>query len=229
MNIVLVHGAGGTPTTWAGVAPLLIGAGHAVSMVTNPMTSLDDDVANTTAAIDAVDGDEPVLLVGHSYGGAVITNAGRHPRVRGLVYVAAFGPTEGESVQEIVERYDPAEVSKHMRRGPNGEWAPEHTAAYWDEIAWDLTDAQRAIFDDDTRPSANEIFSRPTGVPAWRTLPSWYLVAAQDKTLRPDTQRDMAVRMGAIVSEVPGSHFTPVVRPAQVTELINQAVSSLAF
>ena len=228
MNIVLVHGAGGTSTTWSGVAPRLIDAGHEVSLVTNPMTSLADDVANTVAAIDAVAGTDPVLLVGHSYGGAVITNAGRHRRVPGLVYVAAFGPAEGETVNGIVERYDPAEVSKHMRRGPNGEWKSEHTPAYWEEIGWDLTAAQRAVFDAGARASANEIFSQPTGVPAWQRLPSWYLVAAQDKTLRPDTQRDMATRMGATVTEVPGSHFTPLVRPVEVTAWINQAALFLA-
>jgi pimeloyl-ACP methyl ester carboxylesterase len=228
MNIVLVHGAGGTPTTWSGVAPLLIDAGHAVSMVTNPMTSLADDVANTIRYVDAVAGDEPVLLVGHSYGGAVITNAGRHPRVPGLVYIAAFAPEEGETVNGIVERYPPAGVSKHMVRGPNGEWKSAHTSAYWDEIAWDLTEAQRAVFDSDAKQSANEIFSQPTGAPAWKSKPSWYMVAAQDQTLRTDTQRDMAARMGATVIEVPGSHFTPVVRPVEVTAWINQAVLSLA-
>lgn len=245
MNIVLVHGAGGTPTTWSEVAPLLVAEGHRVSMVTNPMQSLTGDVANTTAAIERTrrrrwgassqaqghgeTGDEePVLLVGHSYGGAVITNAGRHPSVNGLVYIAAFGPEENESVQDIVGRYPPAEVSKHMRRGPNGEWASEHTPDYWAEIGWDLTEKQRVVFDSDSRPSENEIFREPTGVPAWRTLPSWYLVAAQDCTLRPDTQRDMATRMGAHAAEVPGSHFVPLVSPARVTALINQAVESLA-
>jgi pimeloyl-ACP methyl ester carboxylesterase len=148
--------------------------------------------------------------------------------VPGLVYIAAFAPEEGETVNGIVEGYPPAGVSKHMVRGPNGEWNSEHTPAYWDEIGWDLTEAQRAVFDADARQSANEIFSRPTGVPAWLTKPSWYMVAAQDQTLRTDTQRDMATRMGATVTEVPGSHFTPVVRPAEVTAWINQAVLNLA-
>ncbi len=101
-------------------------------------------------------------------------------------------------------------------------------AGYWDEIAWDLTEAQRELFDTDAKQSSNEIFSQATGEPAWKTRPSWYMVAAQDKTLRPDTQRDMASRMGAAVTEVPGSHFTPQVRPVEVTAWINQAVASLA-
>jgi pimeloyl-ACP methyl ester carboxylesterase len=225
MNVVLVHGAGGTPTTWSGVAPLLIAGGHDVTVVTNPMRSLRDDVANTTAAVDAFEG--AVLLVGHSYGGAVITNVGRHPRVRGLVYIAAFAPQEDESVQHIVNRYEPAEVSKYMRRGPNGEWASEHSPEYWAEIGWDVTAQQRAVFDAGSRQSDNEIFRQVSGVPAWRTRPSWYMVAAQDRTLRPEIQRDMATRMGATVVEVPGSHFTPLVRPARVADLIDRAVEAV--
>ncbi|MFY1636878.1 alpha/beta fold hydrolase [Solwaraspora sp. WMMB335] len=225
MDVVLVHGAGGTPTTWDGVAPLLRAAGHQVHLVTNPMHSLAGDVANTAAALDACAG--PVLLVGHSYGGAVITNVGRDERVAGLVYVAAFAPAAGESVQAIVERYPPAEVSKHMRRGPNGEWASEHTPEYWAEIGWDLTDAQRAVFDAGSRPSADAIFNQPTGEPAWRGKPTWYLVAAGDRTLRPRIQRDMAARAGAITSEVDGSHFTPLVRPRQVADLVERSAASL--
>jgi pimeloyl-ACP methyl ester carboxylesterase len=228
MNIVLVHGAGATSSTWSGVAPLLGAAGHQVTMVTNSMHSLVDDVANTVAWIDALNvADDSVLLVGHSYGGAVITNAGRHPQVCGLVYVAAFAPTEGESVEGIVARYEPAEVAKYLRQGPNGESLSVHTTEYWAEIGWDLSTEQRAVFEIDARASAYEIFSQPTGVPAWRLLPSWYMVAAQDRTLRPEAQRDMAARMGANVVEVPGSHFTPLVRPAEVTEMINKAAQSL--
>ena len=224
MKMVLVHGAGGTPTTWSGVIPRLLAAGHEVIAVTNPMRSLTDDIANTSAAIDAMG--TTVLLVGHSYGGAVITNVGREPSVRGLVYIAAFAPDEGETVNQIVERYPPAEVSKYMRRGPNGEWASEHTDSYWAEIGWDLTPAQRATWDAESRQSENAVFTEATGVPAWRTLPSWYLVAAQDRTLRPDIQRDMATRAGATVAEVPGSHFTPRVQPAEVAAFIERAVSA---
>jgi pimeloyl-ACP methyl ester carboxylesterase len=228
VRIVLVHGAGGTPTTWTEVAPLLTAAGHEVHTVTNPMRSLTGDVAHTAALVQALSGqpDSPVLLVGHSYGGAVITNVGREPSVSGLVYIAAFAPDEGETVNQIVERYPPAEVSKYMRRGPNGEWASEHTDSYWAEIGWDLTPAQRATWDAESRQSENAIFTEATGVPAWRTLPSWYLVAAQDRTLRPDIQRDMATRAGATVAEVPGSHFTPRVQPAEVAAFIERAVSA---
>jgi pimeloyl-ACP methyl ester carboxylesterase len=222
VQIVLVHGAGGTPATWDAVAPLLRERGHRVTAVTNPMASLDGDVVHTTAAI----GDGPVLLVGHSYGGAVITNVGRNPQVRGLVYVAAFAPDEGETVQQIVERYEPAPVSKHMRRGANGEWRSERTEAYWAEIGWDLTPEQRLASGSENRQADRRIFEQPTGVPAWRSLPSWYLVAEQDATLLPQIQRDMAARAEADTETVPGSHFTPLVHPDRVVALIERALAS---
>jgi pimeloyl-ACP methyl ester carboxylesterase len=222
VDIVLVHGAGGTPATWTEVVPLLTAAGHDVIAVTNPMTSMHDDVAHTASVVRELG--RPVLLVGHSYGGAVITNAGHEPNVTGLVYVAAFAPDEGESVNGIVERYPPAEVSKYMRRGPNGEWSSEHTDEYWNEIAWDVRPEQRPVWDAESRESAAAIFTDRTGVPAWKSKPSWYLIAAQDKTLPTVIQRDMAARMGAIINEVPGSHFTPRVHPAEVVAVIEKAL-----
>jgi len=223
MNIVLVHGAGGTPATWTEVVPLLTAAGHTVTALTNPMTSMRDDIAHTASVVRSIDG--PVLLVGHSYGGAVITNAGHEPNVTGLVYVAAFAPDEGESVNGIVERYPPAEVSKYMRRGPNGEWSSEHSEDYWNEIGWDVAPDQRAVWDNESRQSSPEIFTDRSGAPAWKVKPSWYLVAAQDKTLPTVIQRDMSARMGATVADVPGSHFTPRVHPAEVVAFIERALS----
>ncbi|NWJ69696.1 alpha/beta fold hydrolase [Pseudonocardia sp. ICBG1293] len=225
MRILLVHGAGGTPATWDAVLPELRRRGHAVSTVTNPMTSLTDDVAHTTAALDALEA--PVLLVGHSYGGAVITNVGRDPRVAGLVYVAAFAPDAGETVQQIVERYDPAPVSAHMQRGPDGEWRSERGAAYWAEIGWDLSPELRAGRIAENRVADRKIFEEPTGEPAWRTLPSWYQVADGDATLLPQIQRDMATRAGATTSSVPGSHFSPLVHADEVCALIDTAVAEL--
>jgi pimeloyl-ACP methyl ester carboxylesterase len=222
VDIVLVHGAGGTPATWTEVVPLLTAAGHDVVAVTNPMTSLHDDVAHTASVVRELG--RPVLLVGHSYGGAVITNAGHEPNVTGLVYVAAFAPDEGETVNGIVERYPPAEVSKYMRRGPNGEWESEHTDEYWAEIGFDVAVEQRAVWNAESRRSENAIFTDATGVPAWKSKPSWYLIAAQDKTLPTVIQRDMAARMGATIDEVPGSHFTPRVHPAAVVAVIEKAI-----
>ncbi|MGO4753245.1 alpha/beta hydrolase [Streptomyces sp. 2MCAF27] len=226
MDIVLVHGAGGRPTTWAAVEPLLTALGHRVFIVTNPLTSLEDDVAHTTAAVDETTG--PVLMAGHSYGGAVISNVGRHPRVKGLVYIAAFGPDEGETVNEIVERYEPAEISKYMRRGPNGEWKSEPSPEFWDEIGPDLSADQRAIVETEGRKSENLIFTQPTGIPAWRRLPSWYLVADDDRTLRRQAQLDMATRMKATVEHVPGSHYTTLVWPRRVADMIHTAALAVS-
>lgn len=224
MNIVLVHGAGGTPVTWTEVAPLLREAGHTVVAVTNPMTSLEDDVAHTRAAVRELGG--PVVLVGHSYGGAVITNAGHEPGVKALVYVAAFAPAEGETVNGIVERYEPAEVSRFMKRGPNGEWWSDHSEDYYREIAWDLQPHQRRAWDGESRQVDNRIYTQATGVPAYTVVPAFYLVAADDKTLRPEIQRDMATRAGMTTAEIEGSHFTPRVHPERVVAWIEQAVAS---
>ncbi len=229
VSVLLVHGAGGTPGTWAAVEPLLRSRGHRTLRVVNPLTSLADDVACTCRALERLaDDGRPVLAVGHSYGGAVITNAGRDPRVAGLVYVAAFAPRENESVQQIVNRYPPAEVSRYMRRGPSGEWKSERGAAYWAEIGWDLTPEQRAGVLSEHRESADAIFTGTTGEPAWRSRPSWYVVAAQDKTLPPAIQRDMAARAGAVTSELPGSHYTPWTRPEQVAAVILDAAARVA-
>jgi pimeloyl-ACP methyl ester carboxylesterase len=227
--VLLVHGAGGTPSTWSGVEPLLNQRGHRTLRVVNPLTSLADDIACTTSALDQLD--QPggrVLAVGHSYGGAVITNVGRDPRVAGLVYVAAFAPDENESVQQIVNRYPPAEVSKYMRRGPNGEWKSVRDAAYWAEIGWDVPPEQRDGIMSEHRESADAIFTQATGEPAWRHRPAWYIVAAEDKTLPPDIQRDMAARAGADTTVLPGSHYTPWTQPEQVAAVILEAAAQVA-
>jgi pimeloyl-ACP methyl ester carboxylesterase len=228
-SVLLVHGAGGTPSTWSAVEPLLNQRGHRTLRVVNPLTSLADDIACTIRALDQLgQAGHPVLAVGHSYGGAVITNVGRDPRVAGLVYVAAFAPEENESVQQIVSRYPPAEVSKFMRRGPNGEWKSVRDDAYWAEIGWDLAPAQRAEVMSEHRESADAIFAQATGEPAWQQRPSWYIVAADDKTLPPAIQRDMAARAGAVTSVLPGSHYTPWTHPQEVAAVVLEAAARVA-
>ncbi|MCU1527009.1 MAG: hypothetical protein JWP75_772 [Frondihabitans sp.] len=225
MHIVLVHGAGGTPTTWSAVTPILDARGLAYTLVTNTLVSLESDVAHTSAIVEAIG--EPVLLVGHSYGGAVITEVGRLDAVRGLVYVAAFAPDEGESVSAIVERYDPAPVSAYMRRGDDGSWVTDRGGRFWEEIGWDVPAEHQASLIRETGRSSNAIFTQTVGVPAWRMRPSWYLVASRDGTLRTDTQRDMALRAGAVTSEVETSHFTPRVAPETVVDLIEVALAEV--
>lgn len=228
VGIVFVHGMGGTPGTFALVEPYLQARGHRTLRVTNPLTSLADDIRTTTAAVDEVADGGRVLLVGHSYGGAVITNAGRHPAVSGLVYVAAFAPAEGETVSEIVERYPAAEASQYMTRGENGDWISDRTEAYWSDVAFDLPRDLRETIASEHRRSENAIFVEPTGDPAWRTRDATYVVAEEDRTLRPDTQRDMAARAGATTYTFPGSHYTPWTRPQQVAGIVAAAADAAA-
>ena len=223
MHLILVHGMGGTPFTWSSVVPLLEQRGHSFSLADNLSQSLHDDEANVRALVDAVDG--PVLLVGHSYGGAVITAAGTHDSVVGLVYVAAFAPDGGESVSEIVSAYEPAEVSKYFTRGADGEWIPAPDEESWRELAWDVPEEVRLAGRAESRVSADAIFTQSTPVPAWASKPSWYLMASSDKHLRPEIQRDMAARMGATLDEVDTSHAIPHAAPERVVAMIESAVA----
>jgi pimeloyl-ACP methyl ester carboxylesterase len=226
MQIVLVHGSGGTPATWSSVVPLLEQRGISVAVADNPSQSLREDEATVRTLIDGVDG--PVVLVGHSYGGAVITAAGTHSRVVGLVYIAAFGPDSDESVRQIVDAYEPAEVSKYMTRGPAGEWIWSSDEESWRELAWDVPEAVRLASVAERRDSGDAIFTQSTPEPAWASRPSWYLVASSDKHLRPEIQRDMASRMGATVEEVDTSHAIPHAAPERVMAMIQRAIDDLA-
>lgn len=219
MTVVLVHGMGGDERTWEAVAPLLAEAGHAVVTVRNDLESLSGDVASTTRAIESAE--PPVVLAGHSYGGAVITNAGNHDAVAALVYVAAFAPDEGETVQGIVNRFAVAAGSSYMERSAAGQWITGLSRpGYWSEIAWDLTTEQRESVIAETRWTADRVFTEPSGPPAWRRLPSRYVLATDDLTLPPEIQELMAARMGAEVTRLPGSHYSPRVHAARVAEII---------
>jgi pimeloyl-ACP methyl ester carboxylesterase len=224
-HLVLVHGMGGTAFTWSSVVPLLAQRGYDFSVADNLSQSLRDDEANVRAMIDAVDG--PVLLVGHSYGGAVITAAGTHHRVVGLVYIAAFGPDSGESVRQIVGSYEPAEVSKYFTRGPGGEWIAAPDEESWRELAWDVPEEVRLAGRAERRDSADAIFTQTIIEPAWRSRPSWYLVATSDKHLRPEIQFDMAHRMGATIDQVDTSHAIPHAAPERVVATIERALAEL--
>lgn len=226
MHIVLVHGMGGSDFDWSSVAPLLESAGFAVSVADNASQSLDDDVAAVRLLIDAADDD--VLLVGHSYGGAVITNAGRHDRVRGVVYIAAFAPEEGETVNGIVTRYEPAEVARFMTRGPDGEWIGVESDEARQALSWDVPELALQERSTRRRASADAIFTQPTGAPAWASRPAWYMIATLDKHLRPEAQRDMAARANATVEEVATSHSVPLAAPEAVSAFVSRAAATLA-
>lgn len=226
--VLFVHGAGGRAGTWCEVEPLVRAAGHRTLAVDLPLTSLDDDVACAVAALHELVGSRgPVLCVGHSYGGAVVTGAGRDARVGGLVYVAAFAPDEGESVQGLVDRYRPAPLARFMARDADGGWHSQQGPGFWRTVAPDLTLEQRAREARERRATADAVFSRPAGPAAWRRLPSWYVVAAGDASLVPEAQRDMARRAGSVTCEVPGSHYTPWTRPREVARVVLGAAAAL--
>lgn len=221
-NIVLVHGAFADGSGWRGVYDDLTARGYRVSVVQNPLTSLADDVAATDRVLDLQDG--PAILVGHSWGGTVITEAGDHPNVAGLVYVAAFAPDAGQSVMDQYAVVPP---------GPNFQPAPTadgfaflNGATFKAGFAADLTDADAAFLRDSQVPIAGAALYAPVSRAAWRTEPTWYVVATEDGAIAPDLQRRMAARAGARTTEVQGSHVVFISRPRAVADVIVAAASA---
>ena len=219
INVVLVHGAFVDGSGWEGVYRDLSAKGYTVTVVQHPTATVPDDVAYVTRAIEAHDG--PAILVGHSYGGLVITEAGRHPQVKALVYVAAWVPDAGESVNALIGRLP--------KDGPIPPLAPQggflfvDPAKFPDAFAQDV-DRPTAEFQAIAQlPWALEAAGGTVGEPAWKTRPSWYLVSADDRMIPPPAQRDMAARAGAKVTESPGSHSIYVSHPDAVAALVEEA------
>lgn len=226
VRIVLVHGAGGSPLTWSLVAPLVEGPARAVTVVDHPSASHSDNVDLVREILDEADDD--AVLVGHSYGGAVITDAGRHERVRALVYVAAFAPDEGESIDDIIVRHGQAEVFQTPSTTPEVLLMPGAADEDWRRHSWDVPPALRAAASvARRRPISEEIYTTPCGSPAWRQRPAWYVVATQDKHLRPEAQRAMAGRAGAATTEVGTSHSVPLADPHAVAAAIESAIAAV--
>jgi pimeloyl-ACP methyl ester carboxylesterase len=226
VRIVLVHGAGGSPLTWSLVAPLLEGPARTVTLVDHPSASHSDNVDLVREILDEADDD--AVLVGHSYGGAVITDAGRHERVRALVYVAAFAPDEGEAIDDIIARHGRAEVFQTPPASAEALLMPGAADEDWRRHSWDVPQAIRAAATvGGRRPISEEIYTTPCGSPAWRRLPTWYVVAGRDKHLRPDAQRAMAERAGAAITEVGTSHSAPVADPQAVAAAIEAALAAV--
>jgi pimeloyl-ACP methyl ester carboxylesterase len=223
-NIVLVHGGFVDGSGWEGVYQILTRKGYKVSIVQNPTVSLADDVAATKRVIAAQDG--PVVLVGHSYGGVVITEAGNEPKVTRLVYIAAFAPDAGESVSALIKNPPPG-ASVPPILPPQDGYLFLDRAKFHDSFAGDV-DAERAAFMADSQvPWGVDALEGAVGEPAWRSKPSWYLVASEDKMIPPAAQRFMAERAGSTVVEVAGSHAIYVSQPRAVAELIESAASEV--
>jgi pimeloyl-ACP methyl ester carboxylesterase len=222
-NIVLVHGGFVDGSGWEPVYRRLRKQRFAVSVVQNPTTSLADDVEATRWVLAQQEG--PVILVGHSYGGVVITEAGNDPSVQGLVYIAAFAPDAGESVASLIKDPAPGAPVPPILPPRDGyllldksKFAASFAADVDPELAAFMADAQV--------PWGVGALSGAVGEPAWRTKPSWYLVATEDRMIPPPAQRSMAVRAGATIVEVAGSHAIYVSQPQAVAALIQQAVQS---
>jgi pimeloyl-ACP methyl ester carboxylesterase len=223
MTVVLVHGGFVDGSGWEGVYQLLRQEGYRVSIVQHPTISLTDDVAATTRMIHAQNG--PVLLVGHSYGGVVITEAGHDAQVAGLVYIAAFAPDRGESVATLIKDPPPGAPVPPILPPQDGYLFLD-TAQFPAAFAADV-DADRAAFMADAQvPWGVGALSGTVREPAWKTKPNWYLVATDDRMIPPPAQRFMAMRAGSTVVEVAGSHAIYVSQPQAVAALIEQAVRS---
>jgi pimeloyl-ACP methyl ester carboxylesterase len=219
-NVVLVHGGFVDGSGWESVYKILRKEGYAVSIVQNPTISLADDVAATKLIIDAQNG--PVILVGHSYGGVVITEAGNDPKVVGLIYIAAFAPDRGESVSTLIKDPPPGAPVPPILPPRDGYLFLDN-AKFQESFAADV-DAERAAFMADSQvPWGVGALSGSISEPAWKSKPSWYLVATDDKMIPPPAQRFMSERAGATVVEVAGSHAIYVSQPNAVASLITQA------
>lgn len=220
MNIVLVHGAFADASCWSKVIPALAGDGHNVTAVQNPLTSFDDDVATTRRVIDAQSG--PTIVVGHSYGGAVITTAAKGANVKAPVYVAAFAPDEGEIVGALLEQY-PTKLGAALRPDAAGFLYIDR-GMFKEAFADDVDETERIVMAATQKPIKGEIFGHQFGSPAWKDVPCWYMVAAQDNAIHPDLERHFASRMGATTKEVSSSHVPFMSQPDAVIDLIRAAV-----
>ncbi|MDE1011936.1 MAG: alpha/beta hydrolase [Paraburkholderia fungorum] len=222
-NVVLVHGGFVDGGGWEPVFKLLKAKGYNVSIVQNATVSLADDVATTKAVIDAQDG--PVVLVGHSYGGAVITEAGNDPKVSRLVYIAAFAPDSGESVQKLIANPPPGAAIPPILPPVNGFLMLDKTK-FAQAFAGDVEPARAQFLANAQVPWGVNALGGDVTTAAWHAKPSWYLLTTHDRMIPPDAQRAMAQRAGAVVVESPGSHAVYESRPADVAALIEKAATS---
>ncbi|WP_405496850.1 alpha/beta fold hydrolase [Nocardia sp. NBC_00511] len=232
-SILLVHGAFADASSWSGVVEQLQRKGFRVTAAAVPLRGLDYDSAYIRGILDTMPG--KTVLVGHSYGGAVITNAAvGSPKAAGLVYVAAFAPDKGESLGELDGRYGgPATkitVPQMFPAPAGGASLPELVITpdkYVEYFAPDVPPVQAAVLAAGQRPIAVTAFTEKTGDPAWRTLPSWYLVASDDRMIPPAGQREMAKRSNATVTEHAGSHAIAVSHPDVVADVIDKAAGAV--
>jgi pimeloyl-ACP methyl ester carboxylesterase len=218
-NIVLVHGAFADGSGWLGLYNILKGHGYRLSVVGNPNTSLEDDVKATQRVIDRQDG--PCILVGHSYGGAIITTAGNNPKVAGLVYVSAFAPDKGEALGALLGSYPRDPLSGIGEPVDGFVWYDRDK--YHAGFAGDLTQEDSDFMADSQVPVAASAFAHVFGEPAWRSKPTWYITASQDHSIPPALERFFGKRTGGKVSEIDGSHLIFISHPDKVALVVEEA------
>jgi len=224
-NVVLVHGGFVDGSGWQGVYNALKKNGYAVTIVQNPTISLADDVAVTKRALATQNG--PVILVGHSYGGVVITEAGNDPKVAVLVFIAAFAPDKGESLAALIKDPPPGAPVPPILPPQDGYLFLDK-AKFAGSFAADVSPDVAEFMADSQVPWGVEALSGAIRQPAWKTKPSWYLVSTEDRMIPPDAQRAMSKRAGSTVVEVKGSHAVYVSQPQAVASLIEKAAMALA-
>ena len=222
-NIVLVHGAWADGSSWSKIVPLLQTTGLRVACAQIPLSSIADDVASTNRTINAQDG--PVLLVGHSYGGAVITVAGDNPKVSGLVYVAAFAPDEGETLGGMAELFGATPGFSEIRPIADGYLVLTAKGVIEDfaqDLSWDMKNTMAAT----QAPIQGAILATKITKAAWHTKPSWFVIAENDRMISPEQERTTAKRMNAKTLSLPTSHVAMLAKPKEVAEFIVDAVAS---
>ncbi|GAB3584529.1 alpha/beta hydrolase [Hymenobacter daeguensis] len=223
-NIVLVHGTWADGSSWAKVIPLLTAKGYHVTAVQNPLTSLADDVAATRRAIELQDG--PVLLVGHSWGGVVITEAGTDPKVAGLVYVAAAAPDAGQSFLELVQTFPGTPGNDQIQPDKFG-YIHMSPKGFTEDVAQDLSKSDQQVAIATQTPQPFAALKDKVSTPAWQTKPSWYIVAANDRMINPDLERSLARKMKATSTTLSASHMVLLAQPDKVAAVILEAAAKV--
>jgi len=224
-NIVLVHGAWADGSCWSKVIPLLQAKGLNVVAVQNPLTSIAEDVAATNRMINAQKG--PVLLVGHSYGGAVITEAGNHPQVAGLVYVAAFAPDEGETCGGLAQKFPATPLFSGINPIEDGFLLLTEKGLL-ENFAQDLSPEEKQTMVATQAATQGALLSTPIKKAAWHTKPSWFVIAANDRSISPEQEASTAKRMNAKTLTLPSSHVAMLAQPQKVADFIIEAAASAA-
>lgn len=222
-TIVFVHGIWADGSCWTSEITALQAEGYNVLSVQNPLTSLTDDVAATKTVIEKVNG--KIILVGHSWGGFVITQAGNDPKVVGLVYVAAFAPDQGETLPSLSQNGPQTELGKYFV--PSGDFLFLSQEGVKTVFAADVSLKDQKLLYATQIPAAKGLFEDKSGEPAWKLKPSWYIISKSDKAIHPDLERFMAKRMNAKISEIEASHVVMMSHPKEVLQIIKEAVDAV--